>query len=79
MTARDGLAAQPFWPRACVGPEPALIERLRAFGLIEPDGQGGWQPTACCEAELAVLCARPMAPAAQPGVLAVRPWSPRRL
>lgn len=33
----------------------ALMERLQAFGLIESNGEGGWQLTECCRAGLAGL------------------------
>jgi hypothetical protein len=60
--------------------EPALLERLQTFGLIEPDEQGGWQLTECCEAALAVLSEQPdTRPKAQARASTVLPWVPRRL
>jgi hypothetical protein len=79
MTLDTSIAGRETGPLPCTKSEPHLIERLRAFGLIEPDGQGGWQPTRRCAAVLAALPERPSAPAQEAQVLAVRPWAPRRL
>lgn len=54
----------------------ALMERLQAFGLIESNGEGGWQLTACCRAGLAGLDSEaPELPKIQPPV--IRPWKVR--
>jgi hypothetical protein len=50
-----------------------LMERLQAFGLIESNGEGGWQLTECCRAGLASLDSEPQAsPKMQLSV--IRPW-----
>ena len=55
----------------------ALMERLQAFGLIESNGEGGWQMTECCRAGLAGLEAdTPASPKIGPVV--IRPWQARR-
>lgn len=50
-----------------------LMERLQAFGLIESNGEGGWQMTDCCRAGLADLEADIPA-AANAGPAVIRPW-----
>jgi hypothetical protein len=55
-----------------------LIERLQAFGLIESNGKGGWQLTACCEAGLATCAPVTEAPP-ETARAAIRPWKPRTL
>ena len=58
--------------------EPLLIERLQAFGLIEPNDKGGWQLTDCCEAGLALFeDDTDASPKTQAAI--VRPWKPRAL
>jgi hypothetical protein len=55
----------------------ALMERLQAFGLIESNGEGGWQMTECCRAGLAGL----EADAQEPPKIApavIRTWQERR-
>ena len=60
--------------------ESLLVERLRVFGLIEPDGRGGWQPTRCCRVELAALGQSSTVNSPREArVLSIRPWTPRRL
>lgn len=54
-----------------------LMERLQAFGLIESNGEGGWQMTDCCRAGLADLEADIPA-AANVGPAVIRPWQVRR-
>lgn len=55
----------------------ALMERLQAFGLIESNGEGGWQMTECCRAGLAGLEAdTPASP--KTGPVVIRPWQARR-
>lgn len=55
----------------------ALMERLQAFGLIESNGEGGWQLTECCRAGLAGLeTDTPASPKVGPAV--IRPWQARR-
>jgi hypothetical protein len=56
----------------------ALMERLQAFGLIESNGEGGWQLTECCRAGLAGLEGETQAsPKIRPAV--IRPWKARTL
>jgi hypothetical protein len=50
----------------------ALMERLEAFGLIESNGEGGWQLTECCRAGLASLDSEVQELPIQPSV--IRPW-----
>ena len=46
------------------------MERLQAFGLIESNGEGGWQMTECCRAGLAGLEAdTPASPKTGPVVI----------
>lgn len=53
-----------------------LMERLQAFGLIESNGDGGWQLTECCRAGLADLDSETQEPQKiQPPV--IRPWKVR--
>jgi hypothetical protein len=52
-----------------------LIERLQAFGLIESNGQGGWQMTECCQAGLAAFENDKQA-AHQATPTVVRSWKP---
>ena len=55
-----------------------LMERLQAFGLIESNGEGGWQLTECCRAGLAGLDSEaPELPKIQPPV--IRPWKVRQI
>lgn len=57
--------------------EALLIERLRAFGLIESDGRGGWRMTECCESGLAAL-EPDQRKSPQSPLTIIRPWTPRK-
>ena len=56
-----------------------ILERLQTFGLIEPNGHGGWRMTPHARAGLARVQHQDIAPEGplQPSV--IRPWSPRKL
>ena len=57
----------------CVQIENEMLrERLLAFGLIESNGEGGWQLTECCRAGLASLDGEAQELPIQPPV--IRPW-----
>jgi len=55
---------------------PALMERLQAFGLIEFNGDGGWQLTELCRAGLADLGSETQEPQKIQAPV-IRPWKVR--
>ena len=59
--------------------EALLVERLKSFGLIEANGDGGWRLTECCRAGLAALEGEDTQAPASGRPAAILPWRPRTL
>ena len=56
--------------------EPRLIEQLRAFGLIEANGEGGWQLRAAHETGPSVFAGADVEPKSTRSV--ILPWELRK-